>query len=673
MIEMNRTIKIAALSLAGIFAAASCQKTPELVLTDVGPEMNVNSWTESTYMGADIKFSVDVNDADFALSTLKAKLFYAEDAVSDVTIRTKENGTYEGTIHAPLMKNVYNGIASLVFASQNVGMGLTYDTVYVSLKRPDFDELTLELEDGGQVKLAKVANDTPEKEDDYKYEASGNFPGKMRGLLVTPAINTEGDVVKMGWQNGALSASSTVPVTFNAGSDGKYTITADLWELSVAPVDGAAAVTAVAHYQQGQVVTFPGMVDLNNWTLDYDYFVVNDDFTEVKFRAVDGYYQFSYDSEKMWIKVEPVTTEGELLSLSADGSGAPWVIGANIGKPVIGPGWNTEDGAYPMAQVADKVYQFTLTVPGQLSVSGADFKFFHQKGWGGEFTKDSYADIAIDPAFEMTDSGNIKGKALEGGKSYKLVLDLTGGVNAAKVSYDEVEVPVNMLDIKVNGVNAMKMSNTVYKVMAVEVAQNSIISFSGIDNPLGWYVDPDHFSITADGLKFNAVSGYYSFELDLANQFVTVRRVKADGSAAIYADERAITIMGWGIAHPVMTNQLAWDSGQLVTLAEVEPGVYKFTGAAVEETDGTTIGGRWRYDYISMKFFGQAGWGAEQASDLNLTDEAKKYIKQSAGSNIEMADGVTLELGATYVMTVTDCTALDGDNKFNCTVDFRKM
>lgn len=670
---MNRIIKTATLILAGTLAIASCQKTPEFITTDVGPEMNVNSWTESTYMGADIRFSVDVNDADFALSTLKAKLMYAEDVVSDVTIRTKENGTYEGTIHAPLMKNVFNGIASLVFASQNVGMGLTYDTVYVSLKRPDFDELTLQLEDGGEVKLAKLVNDTPEKEDDYTYEASGNFPAKMRGLLVTPAVNPEGDVIRLGWSGGALSAASTVPVTFNSGSEGKYTITADLWNLSVAPVSGSAAVTSVVELKQGQTVRFPAMVDLNNWTVDYDFFEVNEDFTEVKFRAVDGHYQFLYDVENMWVKVEPVNAQGELLSLSADGSGAPWVIGANIGKPKIGPGWNTTEGAYPMAQVADKVYQITFTVPGQLAVSGADFKVFHQKGWGGEFTKDKYAEINIDPAFTMTDSGNIQGKALEGGKSYKLVLDLTGGVDAAKISYEEVVVPVNMLDIKVNGVGALKMSNTVYKVMAVNVEQNSIISFSGIDNPLAWYVDPDHFSLTAEGLKFNAVSGYYSFELDLANQFVTARRVKADGSAATYADERAITIMGWGIAHPVMTNQLAWESGLLITLAEVEPGVYKFTGSAVEETDGTTIGGRWRYDYISMKFFGQAGWGAEQASDLNLTDEAKKYLKQSAGSNIEMADGVTLEKGATYVLTVTDCTPLDGDNKFNCTVDFRKL
>ena len=323
-----------------------------------------------------------------------------------------------------------------------------------------------------------------------------------------------------------------------------------------------------------------------------------------------------------------------------------------------------------MAQVADKVYQITFTAPGQVAVSGADFKFFHQKGWGGEFLKSDYAEINLDPAFTMTDSGNIQGKELKGGKSYKLVLDLTDGVKAAKVSYEEVVVPVNMLDIKVNGVAALKMSNTVYKVMAVEVEQNSILSFSGISNPLDWYVDPDHFELTAEGLKFKAVSGYYSFELDLANQFVTVRRVKEDGKAATYADEGAITIMGWGIAHPVMTSQLAWDSGQLITLAEVQKGVYQFTGVAVEETDGDTIGGRWRYDYVSIKFFGQAGWGAEYGT-VTLTEEAQKWL--SVPGNIELASGVELEQGATYVMTVTDCTSLDGDSKFNCTVDFKKL
>lgn len=666
---MNRIFKITTWALAGVFALASCQKTPEFITTDVGPDMTVNSWTESTYMGADIKFSVDVNDAKFALSTLKAKLLYDETEVSNITIRTKENGTYEGAVTAPLFKNIPNGIATLVFTSQNVGMGLSYDTVYVALKRPDFETLTLKSEDGGEYTLAKV--------EDYKYELTDNFPEKVSAHIITPAINDAGDVISIGWDGNALAAGHVNPIPFTAGMAGRFTIAVDLMELTASPL-GSGSVQAVSELKQGQVMDFGGIVDFNNWTLDYDFFEVNEDFTEAKFRAVDGYYMMSYDAKNLWVKVEPVDAQGELLTLSEDGSGAPWVIGANIGKPVIGPGWNTTDGAYPLAQVADKVYQLTFTAPGQVAVSGADFKFFHQKGWGGEFVKTDYAEINLAPAFDMSDSGNITGKALEGGKSYKITLDLTGGVKAAKVSYEEVVVPVNMLDIKVNGVGAMKMSNTVYKVMAVEVAQNSIISFSGIEDPLAWYVDPDHFEISAEGLKFKAVSGYYSFELNLESKYVTVRRVKADGKAATYADEGAITVMGWGIAHPVMTNQLAWDTGALITLAEVEDGVYQFTGIAVEETDGTTIGGRWRYDNISIKFFGQAGWGAEWGK-VTLTEEAQKYLSDQG--NVELVvtgmEGDTkiyqpLEKGATYVMTVTECTALDASNKFNCTIDFRK-
>ena len=681
---MNRIFKIASIALAGVAALASCQKTPEFITTEVGPDMVINSCTESTYMGADIKFSVDVNDKDFALSTLKAKLYYGKSEVKNLTIRTKENGTYEGAIQAPLYADVPDGFATLVFASQNVGMGLSYDTVYVELARPAFPTLTLKTEEGTEYQLVKAANTTDEDGNeivDYNYSITAEFPEKVKGHLVTPAINADGDVISIGWDGSALSAGHVNPVPFTAGMAGEYTISVDLLKLTASPL-GTGSVVSVQELKQGQVMDFGGVVDLNNWTLDYDFFEVNDDFTEVKFRAVDGFYQLSYNVEDMWIKVEPVDSEGNLLTLAADGTGAPWVIGANFGKPVIGPGWNTEDGAYPMAQVADKVYQFTLTAPGQVAVSGADFKFFHQKGWGGEFVKTDYAENNLAPAFTMTDTGNIQGAELKGGKSYKIVLDLTGGVKAAKVSYEEVEVPVNMLDIQVNGVAAMKLSNSVYKVMAVEVAQNSILTFSGIDNPLDWYVDPDHFELTAEGLKFKAVSGYYSFELDLANQFVTPRRVKADGKAATYADEGAITIMGWGIAHPMMTSQLAWDSGQLITLAEIEDGVYQFTGKAVAE-DGDLVddkdtdddasdvvmGGRWRYDYVSMKFFGQAGWGDEYGT-VTLTPEAQKWL--AVPGNIELAEGVTLEMGATYVMTVTNCSALNG-NKFDCTVDFKKL
>jgi hypothetical protein len=406
---------------------------------------------------------------------------------------------------------------------------------------------------------------------------------------------------------------------------------------------------------------------------------MNEDFTAATFRAVDGLYKMEYDTKAMNIKVEPMKNENEVLTLNADGSGAPWVIGSGVGKPKIGPSWNTTDGAYPMVQVSDKVYQFTLSCPGQLA-SGADFKFFHQKGWGGEFVKSDYAEINLAPAFGMTDSGNIQGKDVIPGKGYQLILDLTGGVKAAKVSYKEVDIPSSALDIQVNGVAALKVSNTIYKVPAVNVEKNSIITFSGIENPAAWYVDPDHFAVTAEGLQFKAVSGYYSFELNLEEQFVTVRRVKENGKPATYVEDGAITFMGWGVGHPYIATPLAWDGGALITLAEIEDGVYQFTGVAGEATD-KTMGVRWQYDSeVSFKFFGQAGWGVEWGK-VTLTDEAKKWLEvygnvELIGKDRKADDSgwetrYPLELGATYVMTVTDCTeAVDG--KFDCTIDFRK-
>lgn len=224
------------------------------------------------------------------------------------------------------------------------------------------------------------------------------------------------------------------------------------------------------------------------------------------------------------------------------------------------------------------------------------------------------------------------------------------------------------VDITVNGSEAPPTNNGTFMAV-VNIKKGDKVEVVGSEDLSGYYVDPDHFKVEEDGVYFNAVDGYYTFEFNADQKYLTVRRAKADGKPATYADEGAIIMMGWGVAHPVMTSQLGWETGVLMTLAEVEDGVYQFSGKAVAETDGTTLNGAWRYDHVSFKFFGQAGWGAEWGT-VTLTDEAKKYFKNTG--NVELADGVQLEEGAEYVMTVTDCSALDADNKFNCTIDFRK-
>lgn len=650
--------------------ALSCAKTPTFERAEKGPEMKVNSFTESTYMGANIKVNLNLSDADFALSTIKAVLNYGETEVASETLRTKTEGNYELSIQAPLLKEIPDGTANLVLRAQNVGLGITETTLDVDLKRPDFETLSLVDESGKSYELKKTEN--------YVYERTDNFPSYVNSTVVTPQFN-DGETITLGWDGSALSASSTELIPFGSSIAGNYTIKLNLFDLSISPT-GSAAVVSVAEYKKGQKMEFGNVVDLNNWTIDPDFFDVDKESKAVTFRAIDGLYKMEYDTKSMFIRVEPMKDAQTPLSLAEDGTGAVWLIGSSFGKPEIGPSWNTETGAYPAAQVERKIYEFTLAVPGQLAVSGSEFKFFHRKGWEGEFKKPDFKKIDLSPAFEMTDAGNIKAVDVKPGKGYKIILDLTEGINKAAVSYEEVEVTVPGLDITVNGVKALKMSNEVYKVPAVKVDAGSLISFTGIDNPLEWKLDGDHFEITGEGLKFKAVSGFYSFELNVEKKYVIVRHVKSDGKAATYADEKAITFMAWGAGFPSMSQQFGWDGGMFVTLAQVKTGVYQFTGVACEDKDEKLVGNCWRYDYISFKFFGQAGWGVE-LRNATLTDEAQKYLSNQG--NVELvvtgndADGKKiykpLELGATYRMTVTDCSEIGADKKFGVTIDFRKL
>lgn len=650
--------------------ALSCAKTLTFERAEKGPEMKVNSFTESTYMGANIKVNLNLSDADFALSTIKAVLYYGETEVASETLRTKTEGNYELSIQAPLLKEIPDGTANLVLRAQNVGLGITETTLDVALQRPDFETLSLVDESGKSYELKKTEK--------YIYERTDNFPSYVNSTVVTPQFN-DGETITLGWDGSALSASSTELIPFGSSIAGNYTIKLNLFDLSISPT-GSAAVVSVAEYKKGQKMEFGNVVELNNWTIDPDFFDVDKESKAVTFRAIDGLYKMEYDTKSMFIRVEPMKDAQTPQSLSDDGSGAVWLIGSSFGKPEIGPGWNTETGVYPAAQVERKVYEFTLAVPGQLAVSGAEFKFFHQRGWGGEFKKPDFKKIDLSPAFEMTDAGNIKAVDVKPGKGYKIILDLTEGIGKAAVSYEEVEVAVSGLEITVNGVKALKMSNEVYKVPAVKVDAESLISFTGIDNPLEWKLDGDHFEITSEGLKFKAVSGFYSFELNVEKKYVVVRHVKSDGKAATYADEKAITFMAWGVGFPSMSQQLGWDGGMFVTLAQIKTGVYQFTGVACEDKDEELVGNCWRYNDISFKFFGQAGWGVEW-NNVTLTDEAQKYLSNQG--NVELvvtgqdAEGKKiykpLELGATYRMTVTDCSAIGDDKKFDVTIDFRKL
>lgn len=671
---MNRNV-LSVIAVVAAFLLTACNKTVEYVFADKGPQMTVQSYSEKVNMGGNIKFSVDVKDDDFALSTLKAKLMFDETEVSSISIRTKENGVYEDVLEVPLLKDIPDGIASVIFVAQNVGQAITSDTVYVDVARPNPETVTLVDSKGNEFTMSRT--------EDYKYELTKLLPKSFSVFAKVPSLDEENPIV-LGWDGKELVVGGDNPIPFSASNEAEYTVNLDLMALTASPFNKLISVESnlsesatkeiLRMYQNGGIV-FKSIPNIKEWDLDTDFFSLDEN-DNVVFKAVSGYYRLIADFPNAFIKVEPVVDEkGENLVLGEKCDGAVWVIGKDFGKPSIGPSWNTESGAYAAAQVAPKTYQITLNVGSQLG-NTPSLKVFHQKGWGGEFT--SYAEFDGADVFKVTASGNIElaeGKTMAENRAYRFTLDLTSGLDKAKMTVLEVEAHGGKaLDIFVNDVKADKLSRTLYKVKAVSLKKNSAINVKGVEDWDAFYFDQDHFVKNGKQLTFNAVDGFYSVEMNLEDKYVTVRRVKENGTPATFKDEGAVTIMGWGLAHPRMTSQLAWDSGLLITLAEVEPGKYQFTGKAVGEKS-EEIGGRLRYDYMSFKLFGQAGWGVEMDKNYVISANAETLGFQKGG-NIEFdvkKTQKTLEQGATYrlIFEIPDKTI--NDNKFKLSFDCVKL
>ena len=103
-----KTLKYIALSLLVAASTTACKDDPELLTTDVGPEMTVVSADASGVYGGKVDFEVTMTDR-YALSTLKAQVFFDDEMVAEEVIRTKSDGTYTGAVTLPFYKNIPDG------------------------------------------------------------------------------------------------------------------------------------------------------------------------------------------------------------------------------------------------------------------------------------------------------------------------------------------------------------------------------------------------------------------------------------------------------------------------------------------------------------------------------------------------------------------------------------
>ncbi len=675
---MKKIIKTAIVSLAAASALVSCQKEFEYVFAEEGPDMTVESSSEAAYMGGRLTFSVNVSDSDFDLSTLKAQLLFDKDVVADTTIRTKTNGTYEGWLNVPFLKDIPDGNASLVFLAQNVGQAITADTVYVAVTRPEFEYLTLTTTDGTEYKMMP----TGEK---HVYSVEGDFPAQCNATIKTTPVPDTDNVLNFGWASGAVALDATGEIPFSYSQRG-YTITFNTMTFEASPfvtieVNGTTTtMTDSGNYQAVVSLTKGGTIEFSgyeqgfaDWNLDPDYIEATDNPNVFTFLPMDGLYKITLDMANKYFLFEAMKSQTEYATLNEDGIGAVWLIGGTcVGKPTLAQSasWNPEAAGYSLAQVEKGIHQITLVAGVQLTTTNVDFKFFHQKTWGGEFgggtiTTDS-------PLLTIGESdGNIhlaEGVELENGGVYRFTLDLTNTtvdnsgsnmvMNGAVLSLEKVgeqEIPTE--DITVNGQH-MEMVTAGNYTVTLDLEQHGALTVTGIDLMefvSSYYLDPDYLTVGGTGASFNATSGKYRIDLSTSAKTVKFTKVKEDGSDATLA-EGALWMLGWGVANPVMTSQIGFDEKTAWCLAEVEPLVFQFTGIAVEEKDGTTLGGRFRYDYISAKYFAQNAWGNEAGkifgseNTIEVEGNAAEYVKLSSSNNIELAEN--LELGATYRLTI---------------------
>lgn len=663
-----KTLKYIALSLLVAASTTACKDDPELLTTDVGPEMTVVSADASGVYGGKVNFEVTMTDR-YALSTLKAQVFFDDEMVAEEVIRTKEDGTYSGSVTLPFYKNIPDGDATLRLVGQNVRFGTTTVERSLAVSRPKPAYLTFVLGDA-EYRMEPTGND-------YEYAVTDDFPQKPQGYIATPELDASGSVVTFGYdsESGGVVADSTDAIPFANSNAGEFTITFNLltfegspfikllfgeMEMTMVDNDNYSIVTTLT---KDRTYTLTGVSDFADWDVDRDFFERADasDPETLTFLPMTGMYKVTANFKHSYLRIEAMKSATELATLGDDGSGAIWAIGGmDVGKPTLknAASWSPEDGGMCLARVADKKYQLTLVAGISLNASSFDFKFFHQKTWGGEFGGDDITTAS--DIVKISDSGNLglaEGKTLDLGGIYRFTVDITGGNKAAVLTVEKVgEQQLPPADITVNGTPMTQLDVDNYQ-LDIDLTQGQTLTLGGADAFIPAWINPDFFeAASATSVKLVPVTGKYRITANLATRVIDALVLNADGSGlATLGDDGhgAVYFIGYGIGSPAAVNEPGWTTEKGVCVPESAPGIYTMTAQAGLE-GSTTLGQRFRVSGWSGKFFRNRGW--DGMGTFTLAPGAGAFFSIAGDGNIEIASGVTLEEGATYCLTL-DVTA----------------
>lgn len=659
-----KTLKYIALSLLAAACTTACKDDPELLTTDVGPEMTAVSSDASGVFGGKVGFEATMTDR-YALSTLKAQIFFDDEMVAEEVIRTKENGTYSGTVTLPFYKNVPDGEATLRLVGQNVRFGQTFVERPLAASRPKPDHLVFVL---GEQEYRMEPTGV-----DYEYAVTADFPQKPQGYITTPDLDGQGSVVTFGYssEQGGIVSDSTEPIPFANSNAGEFTVTFNLKsfegspfikllfndaEMTMVDNDNYSIVTTLT---QNQTYTLTGVSDFADWDIDRDFFERADASNPeaLTFLPMSGMYKVTANFKHSYLRIEAMKSATELATLNEDGSGAIWAIGGmSVGKPTLknAASWSPEQGGMCLARVADKKYQLTFVAGVSIAASSFDFKFFHQKTWGGEFGGDDISTAS--DLVKISDSGNLglaEGKTLDLGGIYRFTVDISGGNTAAVLTVEKVgEQELPPADITVNGTKMTQLDMDNYQV-DLDLTQGQTLTLGGADAFTPAWINPDFFeAASATSVKLVPVSGKYRITANLATKVIDALVLNADGSGlATLSDDGhgAVYFIGYGIGSPAAADEPGWTTEKGVCVPEAASGIYRMTAQAGVE-GSAVLGQRFRVSGWSGKFFKNRGWDGLGTFSLAAGTEA--FFSIAGDGNIEIAQGVTLEEGATYELTL---------------------
>lgn len=430
------------LSLALLWLLGGCKTEEFIVPAGSGePQLELMAVAEEALFGDSLLIRVHAEDQQVDLSTLKMELLFSEEVVSQNVLRTKDYGRYESRLYIPFLKGVPDGTAMLRLTLENVERVRVIATQEIDLKRPDFPYLNL-----------VTAEETfkLERTQQHQYTLDAKLPMKVSGYLESPAFGVFGNTVQFGWDGQQVLQGLTQPIPFSNSQAGHWSISFQTFSYQASPFLTGYSVNGEAmemltdqmykidlDLEQHQSLDIQGIEGFQAWWLDPDFIQASGD--ELLFSARTGRYRVIADFSNEYLAIEALDGD-DPATLSDDGTGAVWVIGEGIGKPSISSNnvsWNT-DKALCMAPIGEQRYRISLVAGTHINLEEIDFKFFHQKDWGGEFSsQDITTDsdlIFIGDGDNGRDSGNLgvlEGQILEAGRRYIFELDLSAGKHQA--------------------------------------------------------------------------------------------------------------------------------------------------------------------------------------------------------------------------------------------------